>query len=194
MPLVKEISEEEIESIAELHDVRNFYSGTTSIRFFSPNPSGTVLDNNYNSNPLPGQTPYDLLSLGIELGPNPLVEDAGNNIDPLAILNTFLSGIIELEVDGGKEQAFVHPISDYVDTDNIDWDHTSNTLSVGSKQLFKIMDPFLVRRNRQFDLTLRWQDASALPSQTDWSNSTAQHGSDLKIVTTVQVNDYGDNF
>lgn len=194
MPLVKEISEEELESIAELYDVRQFYSGTTTIRFFAPNPSGTVLDNNYNSNPLPGQTPYDLLSLGFELGPTPLVEETGQNIDPMTILNTFLSGIVELEVDGGKEQAFVHPIADYVDTENIDWDETSNTLSVGSKQLFKIMDPFLVRRNRQFDLTLRWQDTSALPSESDWNGASNQHGSDLKIATTLQVNDYGDNF
>lgn len=192
MPLVKEISEEELESIAELYDVRKFYSGMTTVRFFAPNPSGTVLDNNYNSNPLPGQTPYDLLSLGIELGPTPLVEET--NIDPLAIANTFLSGIIELQVDGGKEQAFVHPISDYVDTENFDWDETSNTLSLGSKQLSKIMDPFLVRRNRQFDLTLRWQDTSGLPTETQWENATEQHADDLKIVTTMQVNDYGDNF
>lgn len=194
MPLVKEISEEKLESIAELYDVRPFYSGHSQIRFFSPNPSGTILDSNYNSNPLPGQTPYDLLSLGFEIGPNPIVAESGANIDPLAILNTFMSGIVELEVDGGKEQAFVHPISDYVDANDFQWDPTSNTLGVASKELFKIMDPFLVRRNRQFDLTLMWEDTTALPSESDWDGASNQYADDLTITATIQVNDYGNNF
>mgnify|MGYP006914297933 CR=1 FL=1 len=193
MPLVKEISEEKLESIEELFDVRPFYSGQSSIRFFSPNPSGTILDNNYNSNPLPGQTPYDLLSLAFEIGPNPLVADSSNNVNPRAIINTFMSGIVELEVDGGKEQAFVHPIADYVDAECFQYDETSNTVGVGSKELYKIMDPFLVRRNRQFDLTLRWEDTSALPSASDWDSST-QYGDDLAITAKLQVNDYGNNF
>lgn len=194
MPLVKEIKEEKLESIAELYDRRNFYSGTSEIRFFPPNPSGTINDNNYNSNPLPGQTPYDLLSLGFEIGPSTIRTDAGQNVHPIRIWNTFLSGIVTIRVDGGKERAFEHPLADYLNADAVHYDPSGEILSVGSKALYKLMDPFLVRRNRQFDLTITWEDTQQLPTQAEWQGSSAQHANDLVITSTLQVNDYGENF
>jgi len=194
MPLVKEIKEDKLESIAELYDRRTFYDGTSEIRFFAPNPSGTVLDNNYNSNSLPGSTPYDWLSLGFEIGPATIALDSGQNINPRDILNTFMSGIVTIRVDGGKERAFEHPISDYLNADAIRYEPSGQLVSIGSKELFPLMDPFLIGRSRQFELTVTWEDTSLLPTETEWNNATSQYGPDLVVTSTIQVNDYGDNF
>ena len=190
--LVKKVEPSRLNDPQDVFDVQEVYgdSGTT-LRLFPPNPTSETLNNNYQNNPLPGRSDYDLLALGLELLPGTVRMDGGNNVDPVSIINTIASGVLRFEIMGGKERAFVHPLHRHLDFSRLDFNVETGTLNIG-EEVFKLFEPFELQAENQFKVTLEWPSVDGLPDQSDWDASvTAGNNSGiLGFRATLQVNQY----
>ena len=192
--VLKNIKPDRFNDLKEVYDTRPVYQGNNTVRLFPPNPSGEDTKNSYKGNPLPGDTNYDLLGIGLELIPSVLVADAANNVSPVSIINTIVgSGILNFEVDGGRERAFSTPCSEFFDLRSLTSDPESGVISISSDEVFKLPDPFVLEANRQFRIELQYKDTGALPTEAEWGASE-DNASMLGVRAILQFNQYENAF
>lgn len=169
------------------YDQQYILKDAESVRFFPPNPTGDITEQNYDQNPLPGPEPHSIVALGF----HPLLpivkEDTGNNIYPQRIYNVLSRSIVKLTIDNDRELVWRHPLSYFVDLDRLCFRdkvsvNSENTVTRRKSafwpnfEIRQLSEPFLIPPQKSFKLTIELGgDTSLLPTEAQWT-SAAQGG------------------
>lgn len=138
---------------------------------------------NYISNKLPGapDNEYACLAIGCFLTTRAIRDDAANNIDVVAIANQLRAAVLEFYEKANGNLTFVRPLADFMDFKLLQFaprqSYTAgaptqaNTLLQLSSKLFRLDEQVVLAPHTPFDVRVRIEDPTVLPSAANWAAS-----------------------
>ncbi|MGM0587080.1 MAG: hypothetical protein ACQETE_01580 [Bacteroidota bacterium] len=171
------------------YDTKHFDGTTTEQSFFTTNPNRSDVDNNYVSNPLPGNLNHVIL--GIKVAPTMYVieEDSGNNIDPIKIVNQLADGIIRVDVDRGRDEKLKSPLSEFMNLQGIETTHgTANTtdadiittVTLPASKPVRLDNLFAFGKQESFQMAVKFAEGE-FPDAADWTAHGKGRGIGLQV-------------
>jgi len=166
------------------------------IEFFPPNPTADAVARNYDDNPLPGPYSKRIIGLGFSFS-YPVLQYA-TNVDPVIVVNALKHSAVVLSRGDRRTQVIRAHMTQFIDFNKVEAkianynDGTNDgsllaTLmrTVPLKRLAESKDAdFVLAPDERFVLEVEPDNASLLPSDSDWGN--AGSGA-LSLYSFIQV-------
>ncbi|MCH8567619.1 MAG: hypothetical protein LAT67_05120 [Balneolales bacterium] len=168
--IVKPIAIDPKGRLKQYYDTKRLKQGDSILHFFPAQAQRESARNNYVNNPIPGNEIRKVLSIGIDI--NYAVIESATNIDPFKIINAIKQSSIKLTLNSDNVQVLEQPISNFLNFSSsgvaMNSDGTKKAVSVSSKGLVRLADPFQVGIQQVFDLNLNVANAGLLPTVAHW--------------------------
>ena len=166
------------------------------IEFFPPNPTADAVARNYDDNPLPGPYSKRIIGLGFSFS-YPLLSWA-TGVDPVIVMNALKHSAVVLSRGDRRTQVIRAHMSQFIDFNKVETlianydDGTNNGSTIVSlmrsvpiKRLAESKDAdFVLGPDERFVLEVEPNDASLLPSDSDWGNASSGA---LSLYSFIQV-------
>jgi len=171
--------------IKPYYDTKQIKNGVADINFFPPNATRKVTRDNYINNPFPGEEKRRIVGLSFELLKLFITDDPDNSIDSEKIINAVKDAGVVLTADNDYKEFLRTTLDRHANFSGTDFEGakatalidaaieeaSSKTAVLKSAGMYKLQDPFDVASNQSIDLKVSFADASAFPTDQNWTDS-----------------------
>jgi hypothetical protein len=182
-PIVKKLNVPRGKRLRTIYDTRSIVQNTSRYDFFPANASRNDVDNNYVTNPLPGN--QDVAILGMSIESTLQVIRTAANIDPVKIINALKHAAVKVTLDQDNKQMLLAPMTDFFNFKTTGYHMAasegaasaqvlSEAIELRSNGVIRFADPFQVGAGQVFNVSIQFADSSVLPTAAHWN--TAAYG------------------
>lgn len=169
------------------YDTQPLKADQTRVNFFPAQADRAVHNANYISNPFPGEDARLVYGMLFTLSGQYIADDDDNNIDAQAIINAVKDAGVVANADQDYKEFMRVPLSNHFDFEDTrlnigaTYDSTgdsygySKTVVMEEPEMYRVADPFVIAPNQNLNLFAEFNDASAFPADSDWTNSDQAH-------------------
>lgn len=190
-PIAKKLALPKGKRLVTYYDTQSVIQNKSKLSFFPANASRIEYDNNYVTNPLPGNKPVAFLGMSIEATLQVIKTAA--NVDPVKIINALKYAKVKFTADQNDKRMFVAKMEDFFNFKSTNFTQTggvnaSNALvlqeaiELRSNGVIRFADPFAVAGGQVFTVEIEFADSSAFPTEAQWT--TAGYGQ-LKLAAKL---------
>lgn len=167
--------------------------GASQLNFY-PQQAATLPGANYQENPLPKNRGYDIPAIGIGFATNALLEQPGDSIGLVSLLNDAINSRLLLETNQ-RDKLLNRHLVEMVDLRTMDYD-VLGTDDAGTDdglarlvqlpvfRTLRLAEPISFDPRESFDINLKFADDSGIPSDSEW-NTFGQ--GPIEMVVAMQV-------
>lgn len=179
-PIVKKLALPRGKRLITLYDTQAVDQGVSTINFFPANASRKDYDNNYITNPLPGNMARQILGVSFEATLQVITTKA--NIDPVKIINGLKRAAVTITSDQNEQKMLRALMSDFfnfkttgfnqvggVGTGDAVFKETS--VELRSNGVIRLADPFQIGAGQNFNVKVEFKDASLFPTVAHWTTA-----------------------
>lgn len=192
-PIVKKLNVPRDKRLRIIYDTKPVVQNDSRPNFFPANASRVDTDNNYVTNPLPGNK--DVAILGMSIDTTLQVIRTAANIDPVKIINALKHASVKIQLDQDNKQMLLGRLGDFFNFKTTSYHATASegasnaqvlheAIEMRSNGVIRFADPFQVGAGQVFNVTIQFADASVFPTAAHWD--TAGYGS-LNLVTQLFI-------
>lgn len=182
--------------IKPYYDIRELTGAETKEHeLFKPNPSGVDEDNNYRSNPLPGQKNHVVLAISIMLNKPFLYNAVEDSVDVFKVANQLKDAVLTINTEGGRFEAIKQNVEDYFNFSGVQGS-VANYNDTGEKSRDLIIMPstpprplpnlFAIESQESFTSKIKFA-TKGFPAASDYSDGLALRVG-LKLWTAEMTN------
>lgn len=171
--------------IKPYYDTKQIKNGVAEINFFPANATRKVTRDNYINNPFPGEDKRRIVGLSFEILKQFIRDDSGNSINSKQIINGIKDAGVVLTADNDYKEFLRTTIDRHSNFAGTDFAGakatalvdaavetvTATTAVLKPAGMYKLQDPFDVAPNQSIDLKVTFADASAFPTDQNWTDS-----------------------
>jgi hypothetical protein len=192
-PIAKKLNVPRNMRLRTYYDTKAIVQNTSSYNFFPANASRVDTDNNYVTNPLPGNK--DVAILGMSIDTTIQIIKTAANVDPVKIINALKYASVKVELDQDNKQMLLGRLGDFFNFKSTAYHSAASegaasaqvlteAIEMRSNGVIRFADPFQVGAGQVFNVTVRFADSSVFPTEAHWG--TAGYGA-LKLVASLFV-------
>jgi hypothetical protein len=146
---------------------------------FYPQQAATLPQANYQENPLPKNRGYDIPAIGIGFATNALLEQPGDSIGLVSMVNHFFNSRLLLETNQREKLLNRHIVEmldlrtmgyDVLGTDDAGTDDgLARMVQFPIFRTLRLPEPISFDPRESFDINLKFHDDAGIPSDSEWS-------------------------
>ena len=170
------------DKIDEIYDTQAVGAGASQIDFFPPQPSGSKITQNYQSNPLPGDYSRKVFGVALNATVSSIRSTDLTSLDPDALLNSLREGALEITADEDESLLARIDVQAIMDFRNASVEHSIaadatdtvtaaleyHTLSLPAQGVQLLPNPFRIGNGQVFQANLKFEDGSGFPDPANY--------------------------